>query len=502
MISCMKTSSLTRTDPNNKGIFADESALTTAYPTGTAGWYATVLSTDSFWFWDADTNAWVDSETDSSLFLRKDGSVALTANWDAGNYGIACNKVSVYSGGEEFAVGNFDSSVYVNIGEQKSFIIKDHNGVSLLSIDEEFKGASFVGNITLASGKQYQINGTPLAASDVGALANSLADALGDTIYASADNTWAKLSGDTSDTRKFLRTLSVAGTAQAPAWDTVTKTDVGLSNVENTALSTWAGTANITTLGTITTGTWSADTIALNKGGTGQTTKSAAFDALSPMTTLGDLIYGGASGTGTRIAGNTTTTKMFLSQTGDGAASAAPVWAALALSDIPTITPSKGGTGVANNDASTLTITGSYALGLTLSAATALTLPTTGTLATLAGTETLTNKTLTNPAPTSQTLTDGASIAWDCSSGQDAVVTLGGNRALAAPSNVKVGALYTLKVIQDGTGTRTLTWNAAYLFTGGQDPIVSTGGGDIDVFLFRGASTTTMECIGVSYDLG
>ena len=31
-------------------------------------------------------------------------------------------------------------------------------------------------------------------------------------------------------------------------------TDVGLSNVENTALSTWAGTSNITTLGTITTG--------------------------------------------------------------------------------------------------------------------------------------------------------------------------------------------------------------------------------------------------------
>ena len=34
------------------------------------------------------------------------------------------------------------------------------------------------------------------------------------------------------------------------------KGDVGLGNVENTALSTWAGTANITTLGTIATGTW------------------------------------------------------------------------------------------------------------------------------------------------------------------------------------------------------------------------------------------------------
>lgn len=40
-------------------------------------------------------------------------------------------------------------------------------------------------------------------------------------------------------------------------------------------------------------------------GGTGQTAKAAAFDALSPMTTGGDLIYGGASGTGTRLANGT-----------------------------------------------------------------------------------------------------------------------------------------------------------------------------------------------------
>ena len=41
----------------------------------------------------------------------------------------------------------------------------------------------------------------------------------------------------------------------------VTATQVGLGNVENTALSTWAGSTNLTTLGTITTGTWNGDTI-------------------------------------------------------------------------------------------------------------------------------------------------------------------------------------------------------------------------------------------------
>jgi hypothetical protein len=44
--------------------------------------------------------------------------------------------------------------------------------------------------------------------------------------------------------------------------ENTTATDVGLSNVENTALSTWAGTANVTTLGTIATGTWQGTAIA------------------------------------------------------------------------------------------------------------------------------------------------------------------------------------------------------------------------------------------------
>jgi hypothetical protein len=47
--------------------------------------------------------------------------------------------------------------------------------------------------------------------------------------------------------------------------------------------------------------------LSIANGGTGQTTKAPAFDALSPMTTQGDIIYGGASGTGTRLAIGTST---------------------------------------------------------------------------------------------------------------------------------------------------------------------------------------------------
>jgi hypothetical protein len=43
---------------------------------------------------------------------------------------------------------------------------------------------------------------------------------------------------------------------------TEVKTDLSLNNVENTALSTWAGTTNITTAGTIGTGTWQGTAVA------------------------------------------------------------------------------------------------------------------------------------------------------------------------------------------------------------------------------------------------
>jgi hypothetical protein len=61
---------------------------------------------------------------------------------------------------------------------------------------------------------------------------------------------------------------SVAGKTGAV---TLVKGDVGLGNVENTALSTWAGSTNITTLGTVGTGTWNGSTIGVAYGGTGAT---------------------------------------------------------------------------------------------------------------------------------------------------------------------------------------------------------------------------------------
>lgn len=80
---------------------------------------------------------------------------------------------------------------------------------------------------------------------------------------------------------------------------------------------------------TITNPTTTPDitgTLDIANGGTGKTTANSAFRALSPMATLGDMIYADVLNTPTRLPGNTTTTLQVLTQTGVGGFSAAPVW--------------------------------------------------------------------------------------------------------------------------------------------------------------------------------
>jgi hypothetical protein len=82
------------------------------------------------------------------------------------------------------------------------------------------------------------------------------------------------------------------------------------------------------------------------------------------------------------------------------------------------------------------------------------------------------------------TLSDGSSISWDLNSNQVAKVTLGGNRTLSNPTNLVDGSVYILRVIQDGSGSRTLAYGSAYDFPGGTAPVLSTGGNAVDVLTF------------------
>jgi len=140
------------------------------------------------------------------------------------------------------------------------------------------------------------------------------------------------------------------------------------------------------------------------------------------------------------------------------------------------LSPVGGGTGVANNVASTLTISGAFATTLTVSGTTGVTLPTTGTLATLAGTETFTNKTLTTPIISSISNTGTLTLptSTDTLVGRATTDTLT-NKTLTNPtvtnyveSVVAIGTVTssnTLSLTSGTVQTVTLTASTACTFT-------------------------------------
>ena len=83
------------------------------------------------------------------------------------------------------------------------------------------------------------------------------------------------------------------------------------------------------------------------------------------------------------------------------------------------------------------------------------------------------------------TLTDGSTITWNAETQDVAKVTLGGNRTIGAASSATTGQFISLLVIQDGTGSRTLTWNAAYEFAADTAPTLTTTAAKGDLFVFR-----------------
>lgn len=137
--------------------------------------------------------------------------------------------------------------------------------------------------------------------------------------------------------------------------------------------------------------------------------------------------------------------------------------------------PSNGGTGVANNAANTITFSGAFGVTFTLTNTTAITLPTSGTLATLAGTETFTNKRITQRV---NSIADAATITpTGDSSDQYNVTALAQSATIAAPSGTPTsGQKLILRIKDNGTG-RALTWtttSGAYRAVGVTLPTTTT----------------------------
>lgn len=165
---------------------------------------------------------------------------------------------------------------------------------------------STTGAVTLAGTLGTTSGGTGLAAY-----------ATGDILYASATNTLSRL---TAGTNGYVLTLS----GGIPAWAAIPTTGVTSFSGGTTGLTPSSPTTGAVTLGgTLATGNGgtgltsftangavyasstsvlTTGTLPINAGGTGQVTASAAFNALSPITSTGDLIVGNGTNSATRLA--------------------------------------------------------------------------------------------------------------------------------------------------------------------------------------------------------
>lgn len=86
-------------------------------------------------------------------------------------------------------------------------------------------------------------------------------------------------------------------------------------------------------------------------------------------------------------------------------------------------------------------------------------------------------------ASSTQVIADSATINWDMDKGSVMQVTLGGNRVMAAPTNLVSGGTYTAIIKQDATGNRTMSWNTVFKFQGGSKTL-STAANVTDVAQF------------------
>ena len=96
------------------------------------------------------------------------------------------------------------------------------------------------------------------------------------------------------------------------------------------------------------------------------------------------------------------------------------------------------------------------------------------------------------------TLTDAASMAVDFATGNNFVVSLGGNRTLSNPSNALPGQTGHIYVIQDGTGSRTLAFGNAYNFEGGGAPTMSTSANSVDLLVYNARGVSAIDTVFVS----
>jgi hypothetical protein len=199
----------------------DNISINTLVPnqSGNSGKYLTTNGTSVSW---NTVNSLPSQSGNSGKYLTTDGT---TATW-----------------------GTLDLSTYATISSLSSYAPLSSPALS---------GVPTAPTATAAT-NTTQIATTAFVRSEISNLVDSAPGAL---------DTLNELAAAINDDANFATTITTALSGKEPtitsgttsqywrgdkSWQTLDKSAVGLSNVENTALSTWAGSSNITTIGTLT----------------------------------------------------------------------------------------------------------------------------------------------------------------------------------------------------------------------------------------------------------
>ena len=92
-------------------------------------------------------------------------------------------------------------------------------------------------------------------------------------------------------------------------------------------------------------------------------------------------------------------------------------------------------------------------------------------------------------------LTDAANVSIGFANGQNFSLTLADNRTLDNPTNCVTGQVGSIFIIQDGTGSRTLSYGTSWEFPAGTAPTLSTSAAAVDRLDYIVRTSTAVQSV-------
>lgn len=198
------------------------------------------------------------------------------------------------------AVANGGSGVTVSSGANSNVLRDANANITVNSINEAFSNVAAAGTttvLTASSAPNYVVTGSGGQTYQLPD-ATTLANGINYTFNNNQSSGTIVVKNNSSTTVAtiqsggFVEVILLSNSIAAGSWD-----------VHNFAPSNVSWSTNTFDYsGSITSATWNGTAVAISRGGTGQTTASAAFNALSPITTTGDLIIGNGTNSATQLS--------------------------------------------------------------------------------------------------------------------------------------------------------------------------------------------------------